>query len=107
IDTRTPEGEDSRNSIWYRDHWRWIPLRRVGRPVDMGNVVSLLVSDKASYITGQVIRADGGLSILGAPDNMGDLLRIFDIKELVENYSEDDERRRVEELRQARQKLKK
>lgn len=107
IDTRTPEGEDSRNSIWYRDHWRWIPLRRVGRPVDMGNVVSLLVSDKASYITGQVIRADGGLSILGAPDNMGDLLRIFDIKELVENFSEDDERRRVEELRQARQKLKK
>ena len=73
----------------------------------MGNVVSLLVSDKASYITGQVIRADGGLSILGAPDNMSDLLRIFDIKELVENYNEDDERRRIEELRQARQKLKK
>ncbi len=27
-------------------------------------------------------RADGGLSILGAPDNMGDIFRIFDIKEL-------------------------
>ena len=63
IDTRTPEGEDSRNSIWYRDHWRWIPLRRVGRPVDMGNVVSLLVSDKASYITGQVLPVNGGWRI--------------------------------------------
>ena len=49
IDVRTPEDQDSRDSIWYRDHWRYIPLRRVGRPVDMGNVVSLLVSDKASY----------------------------------------------------------
>ncbi len=104
IDVRTPEDQDSRDSIWYRDHHRYIPLRRVGRPVDMGNVVSLLVSDKASYITGQVIRADGGLSILGAPDNMGDIFRIFDIKELVVNYNEDEERRKVEEMRAARHK---
>ena len=70
----------------------------------MGNVVSLLVSDKASYITGQVLRADGGLSVLGAPDNMGDIFRIFDIKELVVNYNEDEERRKIEEMRAARQK---
>ena len=107
IDVRTPEDQDSKDSIWYRDHHRYIPLRRVGRPVDMGNVVSLLVSDKASYITGQVIRADGGLSILGAPDNMGDIFRIFDIKELVVNYNEDEERRKVEEMRAARHKGKK
>ena len=107
IDVRTPEDQDSRDSIWYRDHWRYIPLRRVGRPVDMGNVVSLLVSDKASYITGQVLRADGGLSVLGAPDNMGDIFRIFDIKELVVNYNEDEERRKVEEMRAARHKDKK
>lgn len=104
IDVRTPEDQDSKDSIWYRDHHRYIPLRRVGRPVDMGNVVSLLVSDKASYITGQVIRADGGLSILGAPDNMGDIFRIFDIKELVVNYNEDEERRKLEEIRAARHK---
>ncbi len=104
IDVRTPEDQDSKDSIWYRDHHRYIPLRRVGRPVDMGNVVSLLVSDKASYITGQVIRADGGLSVLGAPDNMGDIFRIFDIKELVVNYNEDEERRKVEEMRAARHK---
>lgn len=104
IDVRTPEDQDSKDSIWYRDHWRYIPLRRVGRPVDMGNVVSLLVSDKASYITGQVLRADGGLSVLGAPDNMGDIFRIFDIKELVVNYNEDEERRKIEEMRAARQK---
>lgn len=104
IDVRTPEDQDSKDSIWYRDHHRYIPLRRVGRPVDMGNVVSLLVSDKASYITGQVIRADGGLSVFGAPDNMGDIFRIFDIKDLVINYNEDDERKRLEEMRAARSK---
>lgn len=106
IDVRTPEDQDSKDSIWYRDHHRYIPLRRVGRPVDMGNVVSLLVSDKASYITGQVIRADGGLSILGAPDNMGDIFRIFDIKDLVINYNEDEERRKIEEMRAARRREK-
>lgn len=99
IDVKTPEDMDSRDSIWFRDHWRYIPLRRVGRPVDMGNVVSLLVSDKADYITGQVIRADGGLSVPGVADNMGDLFRIYEIKDLVENYNEDEERKRIEEIR--------
>jgi NAD(P)-dependent dehydrogenase (short-subunit alcohol dehydrogenase family) len=98
IDVRTPEDVDSKDSMWYKDHWRYIPLRRVGRPVDMGNVVSLLVSDKADYITGQVIRADGGLSVFGAPDNMGDIFRIFDIKELVINYDEEKERKEHEEM---------
>ena len=38
-----------------------IPLKRPGRPEDVANVVSFLVSPAADYITGQVIHIDGGM----------------------------------------------
>jgi len=38
-----------------------IPMKRYGQPEDIANCVSFLVSDKASYITGQVISVDGGM----------------------------------------------
>ena len=40
-----------------------IPLGRIGKPENMAEVAMLLVSDKANYITGQVIQVDGGLAI--------------------------------------------
>ena len=39
-----------------------IPLKRMGAPEEIANLVSFLVSDEASYITGQCIQIDGGLS---------------------------------------------
>jgi 3-oxoacyl-[acyl-carrier protein] reductase len=37
-----------------------IPMGRVGKPEEVAEVVSFLCSDKASYITGQVISVNGG-----------------------------------------------
>lgn len=38
-----------------------IPLKRVGNPKDIAETVAFLASEKASYITGQVISVDGGM----------------------------------------------
>ena len=38
-----------------------IPLARLGQPEDVANCVSFLVSENASYITGQVINVNGGM----------------------------------------------
>jgi len=42
----------------------WTPMKRLGTPQDIGNAVSLLCSEKAAWITGQVIFADGGASLM-------------------------------------------
>ena len=38
-----------------------IPMKRMGRPEEIAYVASFLASEKASYITGAVIEADGGM----------------------------------------------
>ena len=42
----------------------WTPMARMGTPADIGNVVALLCTPEASWITGQLITADGGASLV-------------------------------------------
>jgi 3-oxoacyl-[acyl-carrier protein] reductase len=42
------------------------PLKRLGAPEDIGSLVAFLLSDEASWITGEMVIADGGLQHAGA-----------------------------------------
>ena len=44
----------------------WTPMRRLGTPADIGNAVALICSEEAGWITGQLIEADGGASLVDA-----------------------------------------
>jgi NAD(P)-dependent dehydrogenase (short-subunit alcohol dehydrogenase family) len=40
------------------------PLKKIGRPDDLAHLAAFLLSEKSSWITGQVLHADGGMSSL-------------------------------------------
>ena len=42
-----------------------IPVQRLGKPEDIARAVAFLVEEKASYITGQILVVDGGLTLGG------------------------------------------
>ncbi len=52
------DGEDSAAARY--------PMRRLGTPADVAELVAFLVSDAAGWITGETVRVDGGLLATGA-----------------------------------------
>jgi NAD(P)-dependent dehydrogenase (short-subunit alcohol dehydrogenase family) len=59
---------------------RWYPLGRVGEPEDVANAAAFLASDDASWVSGEVLRVDGGL--LAGNAQMA--------RELMANFSDDE-----------------
>jgi 3-oxoacyl-[acyl-carrier protein] reductase len=61
--TAVMEAEGKLGKITLNDFARMqIPMRRPGEALELGDVVAFLASDKAGYVTGQVVHVDGGLS---------------------------------------------
>ncbi|MDQ1464486.1 MAG: 3-oxoacyl-[acyl-carrier protein] reductase [Actinomycetota bacterium] len=59
----------SHSDEWFAERAGRVPLGRMGTVHDMADVVTFLASDASSYITGQLLVADGGLTaVMYAPD---------------------------------------
>ncbi|QLQ20657.1 MAG: SDR family oxidoreductase [Exiguobacterium profundum] len=56
-----PDGGAALREKWNRAH----PIGRFGRPPEVAEAVLYLASDRASFITGEILRVDGGLAIRG------------------------------------------
>jgi enoyl-[acyl-carrier protein] reductase III len=59
-----PEAVQTSIRNWHE--YGWTPMGRLGTPGDIGNAVSLLCSEEAGWITGQLIAVDGGASLMDA-----------------------------------------
>jgi 3-oxoacyl-[acyl-carrier protein] reductase len=61
-----PDGVNELKTDWFRKNYvegHHLPLRRAGRPEEIAGVAAFLAGPDSSYLTGQVITVDGGLTI--------------------------------------------
>jgi 7-alpha-hydroxysteroid dehydrogenase len=58
----------TQNQAAVDEYLRRMPISRLGEPADIGRLVAFLLSDEASWITGQCIGIDGGHSLRQGPD---------------------------------------
>ncbi len=56
-----PDGGAALRETWNQAH----PIGRFGHPPEVADAVAYLASDRSSFITGEVLRVDGGLAIKG------------------------------------------
>jgi NAD(P)-dependent dehydrogenase (short-subunit alcohol dehydrogenase family) len=61
-----PDGISELETKWFRENYvegHHLPLRRAGQPEEVAGVAAFLAGPDATYLTGQVITVDGGLTI--------------------------------------------
>jgi NAD(P)-dependent dehydrogenase (short-subunit alcohol dehydrogenase family) len=58
----------SSEAVSREEYLRRMPLARIGEPEDVAAVVGFLLSDAASWITGQVFAVDGGHTLRQGPN---------------------------------------
>lgn len=61
-----PDGVSELETEWFRANYidgHHLPLKRAGRPEEIAGVATFLAGPDATYLTGQIITVDGGLTI--------------------------------------------
>jgi len=58
----TAFAENVMDEEYYQERLKEIPMGRFGKPDDVAEVAVFLASDESSYMTGEMIKINGGLS---------------------------------------------
>lgn len=70
VDKLAGTKEEKQGQI-FRENQKWVtPLGRLGRPDEVGKLIAFLASDDSSFITGETITIDGGVTAYTWPGEM-------------------------------------